>query len=146
VGKIEPSVLDAIRTSGAAPFVDHVAYVPHHEALRLGRRAHALLLLITQSRDNAGILPGKTFEYLRYGRPVLALGPTDGEVARVLADTRGGVIHEYMDAEGIASSLERWVKETRAGQPVDGPLRERLERYSRKNLAGELARVLFELT
>lgn len=146
VGKIEPSVLDAVMASGAGPFVDHVPYVPHHEALRLGQRAHALLLLITQSENNAGILPGKTFEYLRYGRPLFALGPSDGEVARVLADTRGGVIHEYSDSAGIESSLERWVDATHAGRPLEGPIRERLERYSRRNLTGELARVLSELT
>src|SRR6185436_12939661 len=121
VGKVEPSVLETIRRSGAEPFVEFVPYVPHHEALRLGQHAHALLLLITQSQGNAGILPGKTFEYLRYGRPVLALGPTRGEVARVLEDTRGGKIHEYDDAEGMTASLEAWIRMTRDGTPPRGP-------------------------
>lgn len=146
VGKVEPSVHDVIRQSGAEPFVEFVPYVPHHEALRLGQRAHALLLLITQSQGNAGILPGKTFEYLRYGRPLLALGPTGGEVARVLEDTRGGKIHEYDDADGMTATLESWIRSAREGSPPPGPHTERLERYSRKSLTGELAKILAELT
>jgi len=146
VGKVEPSVLETIRQSGAEPFVEFVPYVPHHEALRLGQRAHALLLLITQSQGNAGILPGKTFEYLRYGRPVLALGPTGGEVARVIRDTRGGAMHEYTDTDGMAASLETWIRASRDGRPPRGPEPERLERYSRKSLTGELASLLSELT
>lgn len=146
VGKVEPSVLETIRESGVEPFVDVVPYVPHHEALRLGQRAHALLLLITQSQNNAGILPGKTFEYLRYGRPVLALGPTTGEVGRVLDDTRGGSIHEYDDADGMAASLEGWIRAFRDGRRPPGPAPERLERYSRRSLTGELAAILSALT
>lgn len=146
VGKVEDSVLDTMRASGVDPFVDVVPYVPHHEALRLGQRAHALLLLITQSQRNAGILPGKTFEYLRYGRPVLALGPTSGEVARVLADTRGGAMHEYDDDAGIESSLERWLAEVRRGKRPAGAAPDALARYSRKSLTGELASLLSELT
>jgi glycosyltransferase involved in cell wall biosynthesis len=142
VGKVEPSVLETIRESGAEPFVDVVPYVPHHEALRLGQRAHALLLLITQSKQNAGILPGKTFEYLRYGRPVLALGPTGGEVARVLEDTRGGVMHEYDDGDGMTASLEAWIRASRNGARPTGPDAKRLERYSRRSLTGELAALL----
>jgi Flp pilus assembly protein TadD len=49
-------------------------------------------MLKAQGLAKRGILPGKTFEYLRYGRPVLALGPTNGEVARVLGRA-GDVLH-----------------------------------------------------
>jgi glycosyltransferase involved in cell wall biosynthesis len=146
VGKVEPSVRETIRESGVEPFVEFIAYVPHHEALRLGQRAHALLLLITQSQGNAGILPGKTFEYLRYGRPLLALGPIAGEVGLVLRDTKGGAIHEYDDTDGMTATLEAWIRGSQSGRLPQGPEPERLERYSRKSLTGELAAILAELT
>lgn len=141
VGKLEPTVVESIRASGIEPLVQLVPYVPHHEAVAMGQRAHALLLLVTQSSGSDRILPGKTFEYLRHGRPVLALGPPRGEVARVLEETRGGAVLDYGDEAGITRALEGWFREFQRGVRPGGPSPELLSRYTRKSLTGELSRV-----
>lgn len=141
VGKLERTILESIRASGIEPLVELVSYMPHHEAVAMGQRAHALLLLITQSAKSDRILPGKTFEYLRHGRPVLALGSTHGEVARVLAETQGGVVLDYGDQAGITQTLERWLSAFQGGARPTGPSPDRLARYTRKSLTEEVSRV-----
>jgi glycosyltransferase involved in cell wall biosynthesis len=146
VGKVEPSVVESYRCASVEPFVEQVPYVPHREAVRMAQRAHALLLLVTRSEDNERILPGKTFEYLRHGRPVLALGPPDGEVARVLEETCGGRVLRYDDGAGITRQLESWIDAWKAGRAPDGPSEVDLDRFSRRHLTMQLSKVLASAT
>ena len=54
------------------------------------RRAD-LLLLVANTTDGAeATVPGKLFEYLAVGRPVLAMAPPDSASADVIAETRAG--------------------------------------------------------
>jgi hypothetical protein len=48
------------------------------------QRARVLLLLVNDTPNLMGILPGKLFEYISTGRPVLGIGPAQGDVAKVL--------------------------------------------------------------
>jgi hypothetical protein len=56
--------------------------VPRGELLRMLAAASGLLML-TASRSQ---LPGKLFEYLPTGRPILAVAPPDSEVVRFCRD------------------------------------------------------------
>lgn len=142
VGKVEPSVGRAIDEAGVAAVVERVPYVPHDQAVRLGQRASALLLLVTRSRGSDRILPGKTFEYLRHQRPVLALGPPGGEVARVLEQTGGGRLFAYDDETGIERELSRLLSAHREGRRLPAAPPAAVARYTRRHIAGELAGIL----
>jgi hypothetical protein len=141
VGNVQESVVTALRAVGAEPFVEVIPYVPHHEALRHAAQAHALLLLITQSQHNQRILPGKTFEYLRYGKPIVTLGPPGGEVDRILHEVGAGKVLAYDDQDGIRTTIEALHAAWKAGQLVPGPNAAAIARYTRENLAKELASV-----
>jgi glycosyltransferase involved in cell wall biosynthesis len=87
-------------------------------------------------------LPGKLFEYLATGRPVLAFSPPGGEVDRLLAETRGGWCAPHDDANAMERLLmEAW--ETREARRASfAPDWEAIARYERPRLAGELAELL----
>jgi glycosyltransferase involved in cell wall biosynthesis len=121
--------------------VDFVPYVPHHEALRLATQSHVLLLLITQSKHNQRILPGKTFEYLRYGKPLLVLGPPGGEVDRVLQEVGAGRVLGYDDVPAIQAAVSALYSRWQAGELFQaGPVAS-IDRYTREHLAKQLASV-----
>jgi hypothetical protein len=72
--------------------------VPKQEALRMTQEAHGLLLVLPRSSTQ---IPGKAFEYLRIGRPILALAPRRSAVAEVLASA--GVPHVTVHPDDPAS-------------------------------------------
>jgi glycosyltransferase involved in cell wall biosynthesis len=115
---------------------------PHAETRALQRRAGALLLW--KPRGYPTMVPGKLYEYLDSGRPVLALLPADDEAA-VLVARAGGEVVATGDRSGLAASLERRYLEWKAGA-VPGPAPpEWLAEHTRARLAARLAAVLDEL-
>ncbi len=102
--------------------VERIPYIRHSEVPRELMGADALLLLIGGGIKAKGVLTGKLFEYLRAGRPILLLGPADGEAARLLAETGHGVSRDESDISGIAEALEQMTTvENHGCFPADDP-------------------------
>ena len=100
-----------------------------------------LLLVINKDSPNAkGILTGKFFEYLASGRPILAIGPTNGDLARILDETGAGYISEY-DDQGSIKNIILELYEKYLQNNLDNNMKE-IGKYSRKNLTAELAAIL----
>lgn len=86
-------------------------------------------------------VPAKVYEYLRLGRPILAL-VSGGAVAELLEETAGGVAVPPADIEGVALALKRCY-ETRASTSARPPTpRAAIARYSREALSAALAEQL----
>ncbi len=115
--------------------------VPREQAL-VRQAESSVLLLVAFDEPQASIWhTSKIFEYMGAGRPILAWAPRGGEVARLISETRTGA------APATESELEQvlreWVRAFReTGSVPYAPDAEELARYSRRELAGELARVM----
>ena len=55
-------------------------------------------------------LTGKMFEYLALKRPILGIGPVDGDAAAILNETGAGKMFDYADEAGIRQFLEERLK------------------------------------
>lgn len=89
-------------------------YVSHREAIEAMRRADVLVLVKHTERRYRGLIPGKLYEYLGAGRPLLALVP-ESEAAALVRSLGCGEIAAPDDAEAIAAALERFAEAKRAG-------------------------------
>ena len=87
--------------NSVAKFLTVREQIEHNEALKLLMNCDAVLLFIASSTGK-GILTGKIFEYLRSGKPILAMIPADGEAAEILKQGN----HEHICAMEDASSIE----------------------------------------
>jgi glycosyltransferase involved in cell wall biosynthesis len=123
--------------------VDVGTRVSYQEALaRLGRAS--VLVLLQASDDTRALIPAKGFEYLRAGRPILAL-TLPGATAELVQTTRSGVVVDPTDVEGIGRALVElrdadWALERRDdGFPG-------IDRFERRALTAQLATLLDELT
>jgi len=62
-----------VRENNLEEYVNSSGYLPHHEAIHALRRADLLVYLVCPGSFHA-LIPGKTFEYMAAGKPVLAIG------------------------------------------------------------------------
>jgi glycosyltransferase involved in cell wall biosynthesis len=117
-------------------------YLPHGEAVALLRSADLLFLPMHDLPrcTRAGLVPGKTYEYLAAGRPILAAVP-DGDARDILREAGGARLCAPADsaamAEAIAMEIERW----RAGKPAPPPSAGVVARYERRRQTADLASV-----
>ena len=108
--------------------------VPHDRAVALMRASAVLLLTVEAWSYAAGVVPGKTYEYLAAGRPVVGIGPPDGDAAHVLRDA-GGRMLAPDDVDGIAATLRTYARHREAREPGADVL----DRYARPVQAGAVA-------
>ncbi len=135
-----PALAQALAASGLAGIVEMLPRRPYAQALAELARADVLLLL-QASEDTRSLVPAKLYEYLRMGRPVLAL-TLPGESSALLGRTGGGVAVDPADAEALVEALaglyRHWQNGTLGTVRADPA---RLARYERRALAAELAEV-----
>jgi glycosyltransferase involved in cell wall biosynthesis len=130
----------------SARFVHSHGYLPHEESVTLVRTADLLFLPMHNLPEGrrATIVPGKTYEYVATGRPILAAVP-DGDARELLTRAGTAIVTRPDDveamAEGILAALE--ARERGAAPPVDADL---LAAYERRELTRRLAGVFDGLT
>jgi glycosyltransferase involved in cell wall biosynthesis len=61
-----------------------IPYCEHPEAIRHMMESTLLLLIVPDHPSNKSILTGKIFEYMATEKPILLLGPADGDAAQLL--------------------------------------------------------------
>ena len=132
VGPVDHTVAQSVADAGLGDHLERIGRVDHDEAMRHMQRARVLLLLVNDTPNLMGILPGKVFEYLSVGRPILAIGPVKGDVARVLADAS----HLVIDRAGTISGQSR-IKQVFNASPANT-----VDIYSRRGLTMQVAELL----
>ncbi len=110
-------------------------YVEHSVLVQKLRESDALLMVVDHVSDNKGILTGKLFDYMGAGKPIIAIGPRDGEVEGIIQDSASGWYIEYEDTEKMKACLDQLISGVLSFQFNTAP-------YERKNLTGQLARIL----
>ena len=119
---------------------EFVGYVSHAEAIRAMRSAHGLLLTVPEGENGDTIICGKLFEYLAAGRPILVVGPRDGECERIVRTCRAGLATCF-ESEPIVGALQELYDAWRAGRPLRGCPEDALEQFSRVELTRRLGQI-----
>lgn len=144
VGNIDHSVLESIEALNLRPYLEEAGFVPHREAMEILASSHCLLLLINRSVNSLGVITGKFFEYLASGRPILLIGPPDGDAAAILKETNGGFAAGFDDISTVRSHIDELYKLYQSGKPFQ-PGKD-TAKYSRQALTGELSLLLDSLS
>ena len=90
------------------------------------------------------ILTGKFFEYLAARRPILCLGPVDGDAAKILEETKSGLISGFKDSKQMKDNILKFYNQFKAGNLASG--NQDIEAYSRKELTRKLAAIMNRIT
>ncbi len=128
VGSVSPGIKRSIDDAGLQSRTTYKGFLPYGEAVRELMRATYLLVCATERRH----VPGKLFEYLRAGKPILAFGDDNAEVERFLKKENAGMLFPY---NSDAREFFGRAKGIRPGK-------RNLSAYTRRSIARELASIL----
>ncbi|MBA6156638.1 glycosyltransferase family 4 protein [Tenacibaculum sp. S7007] len=120
--------------------VSKINYVPHTEVQQYQQKSQVLLLAINKVPSAKGIITGKIFEYLQAKRPILAIGPEDGDLAEILKETSAGSIVDFNDVEKIKSTIMSLYSVYKTNSLKVSS--KNIEQYHRKSLTEQLSKVI----
>ena len=115
-----------------------LGYLPHHECVRELLDSDLLWMIVG---DDVGS-PGKVYEYIGAGKPILGCVP-EGFLKKTILEA-GGTVVRPDDVAGIRQAIERSY-ELFENRKLKGPSRDVMERYNRVALTGSLVKVFESL-
>jgi hypothetical protein len=125
-------------------WITELGPVSHDMALGLMKGADTLFLSSAMGKRLHYHLPGKTYEYLASGRPILAVASPAGALGRLLGATGGAVVIDPGDRAGLERALVDISETGRLDVPaLDSPT---VEEYEQTRLTGRLASILNRVT
>ena len=143
VGKLDHSVLRSIEIHQLRESVEMTPSLPHDQVVPLLQTATVLYLPINNTPNARSIATGKLFEYLSARRPILGIGPGDGDAAAILKECDAGEMIDFEDVEGVKNLLTKWAALHRQGKLTSSEAD--IDQYSRRNLAERYAGLLNEI-
>lgn len=140
IGKVSSEIIDTIKDFQLDHYLNVLGYVSHTEALKYQRSSQVLLLIEIDSFETIGIIPGKLFEYMAAERPILAIGPKQSDVEKIIKDTNAGKYFNYDNLQEVKQYLlDCYEKYQQRNLKVHGI---GLQYFSRKKLTEKLAGVI----
>lgn len=143
IGKVDFQVNDSVAEAGLAENLVRVDYIPHKEAIYRQSSSQVLLLMINRSAASPTILPGKLFEYMASGRPILGIGPDKGNASDILRETESGYMVDFDDLDKMINVVRGYYLKYKIGNLATDT--GAITKYSRKSLTGEMAALLNSL-
>ena len=144
VGKVDTLVNSAIENAGLLQFVYRIDYIPHDEVVRIQQQSQVLLLVVNNTPNAKGVVTGKLFEYIAAKRPILCIGPTDGDAAKIIVETQSGHCAAYDDVTSIKTILKDYFNKFLKSELKSNA--KNIEAYCRRNLTEKLSVVLNNIT
>ena len=131
LGTVSPAIKETLKKIDLKENVEYAGFLPYNEMLKELMKTSYLMVIATEKRH----VPGKLFEYLRTGKPILAFGNENEEIQNILKEANAGMIfrynedaHQFFDAisEGKKFQTDFFV----------------IKKYDRKNIAKDLSGIL----
>jgi glycosyltransferase involved in cell wall biosynthesis len=139
-GKTDEVVIRSVTESGLQDHLQVIDYQPHDQAVKQIRSSTVLLLLLNESPDVLGRIPGKIFEYLAANRPVLGIGSVHGDSARILKEVGAGQVVDFEDFAGTKNAIAQLFESWKSGHLV--LQNTGLHKYTREACAAQYAQLL----
>jgi glycosyltransferase involved in cell wall biosynthesis len=136
VGTVSERTRNFIKSQIPEKLLVFLPYVPHNEAINFMRESSLLILIIPLHQSSKSIITGKIFEYLASGKPILCLGPIDGDAAEIINMCNAGQTFTYYSFGEISDFM---VKIT--GDPGKSDMTA-VKNFSRMNLVRRIAGIL----
>jgi len=139
-GAVSAEVLESIKSFELENITDLKGYIPHAEVVGRLAASQVLLLIEANNPKKRCILPGKLFEYLSSGRPIVAVGVAGSDIEEILESSGGGRYFHYDDEQKIYDHLLDLFTAYKNGKSNAGA--NNVMQYHRKTLCDQLISLL----
>jgi len=136
IGTVSQNQKDLIQSKSGDSILEFIPYVDHTAAIQYMLNTSVLLLIIPDHQSNMSIITGKIFEYIASGKPIICLGPLDGDATGIIGNTEYRKTFPYMDSKGISEYLSTLISEKPVLEKTSSAV------YSRKELTGKIIPLL----
>ncbi|ALJ01524.1 hypothetical protein DC20_16650 [Rufibacter tibetensis] len=143
VGKVSAGIKQQIEEAGLPLITEYIDYVPHEESIKYLMASTVLFMAIPDVPNNFGILTGKLFEYLASNKPIICIGPVQGDVDKILDECGAGRVFHYSGFELIVDYLMQLSKTWKVNHNLDLPIINYTQ-YSRRSLTEQLAKLILQ--
>lgn len=130
IGTVSPLIKESIVKNGLSDYTEYSGFLPYNKVLSEMLSANFLMVCATEPRH----LPGKLFEYLRTGNPIIAFGDENYEVKKILEKNNAGMLFRYDQ-----SGKEFFIKYSNFKTNLES-----VKEYDRKNITKKLSVILSE--
>ena len=144
VGPTDIAIKKALHENNLNENLNKIDYVPHSEVVTYLLGAQLLLLPINDTPNSLGVIPGKLFEYLAARRPIICIGPLKGDSCRIINETEAGYTFSFNNKSDLKTTLISLYNEFTETGKVECSSNS-IEKFSRRNLTGQMAELLNEI-
>jgi glycosyltransferase involved in cell wall biosynthesis len=135
VGTVPETIKKKILSEISVDFIEFIPYSVHSEAISYMLNSSVLLLVIPDHKNNKNIITGKIFEYLASKKPILCLGPDDGDASKIILQNNFGKCFSYFDIVNIEAFITKAMAVTESEY-------KNTEEFSNNNLTKKLISLL----
>ncbi len=141
VGGRTENIITLIKNNNLVEITEFVSHVKHETAIQYMRTSDLLLLVIPDVPDSKGILTGKLFEYLASRKPIVCIGPKEGDASRIIKECLAGATFTRNEGSEMSAYILDMMKQwSENGSIINQSLT--FEKYSRKNLTSRLIKII----
>ncbi len=141
VGNPSSSLIEYAKSISLSKSIELIPTVSHDESVKFLLKSDALLLVIPEIKNDKGILTGKLFEYLAARKPVICIGPPDGEAASILNECGAGKTFGRNMETKLTQYLSDLISKWKEGTDLNIK-NELYKKYSRRSQTRELAKII----
>ncbi len=121
--------------------IAHKGFLPHQESLNNLAQSDIALLILNDIPATEGMLPAKTFEYLRMQMPILLLHRRNGFLSEIIDQTNTGKTVDINDHQSIVRTLLQLQHQWSQRKLIVDPDWDEIRKFDRQALTQKLADV-----
>lgn len=106
-GVASPVIINLVHKYGLQSWFTNYGYVVHEKAVQLMHQCTVLLLINPVTKDEAMVIPGKIYEYLATGNPIINITRKDSETAKLIEICNAGKTFERNEAAALSDYLHQ---------------------------------------
>lgn len=142
-GEVDYAVRETFKNNGLESITEYMGMISRERVIEEYEKASMLLLPINRAANAKGRIPGKLFEMLRSGKPILVFGPNDGDVKEIVESKQLGKSFEYGEEQLIYEYLKNTLQ---SQEPSNYAQSQSVIEFSNKAMTQKIAEFLDEIS